>query len=157
MKCDQNSKFISVKQPRRRGAKTFMKAFVCDVCDESFVRQDSLKSHIRLHKEFANSTLSTALAVLELQQPVLNINRPQVPVDPMTTVPSGECSDKPHDQNEMHQHTAGKSKYSGASFIRTSLIRTHVWEPIPIPQQKVPHLSGNSVIRTVSLGTEVSG
>ena len=34
--------------------------------------------------------------------------------------------------------------YSGASLI-------------PIPQQKVTHLSGNSVIRTVSLGTEVSG
>ena len=47
--------------------------------------------------------------------------------------------------------------YSGASLIRTPLIRTHVWEPIPIPQQKVPHLSGNSVIRTVSLETEVSG
>ena len=38
-----------------------------------------------------------------------------------------------------------------------SLIRTHVWEPIHIPQQKVPHLSENSVIRTVSVGTEVSG
>ena len=38
-----------------------------------------------------------------------------------------------------------------------SLIQTPVWEPIPIPQQKVTYLSGNSVIRTVSLGTEVSG
>ena len=54
--------------------------------------------------------------------------------------------------------------FSGASLIWTPLIWiihlsawTHVWEPIPIPQQKVTHLSGNSVIRTVSLGTEVSG
>ena len=39
--------------------------------------------------------------------------------------------------------------YSGAS-----LIRTPVWEPIPIHQQKVTHLSGNSVIRTAILGTE---
>ena len=47
--------------------------------------------------------------------------------------------------------------YSVASLIRTLLIRTPVWEPIPIPQQIMTHLSGNSVIRTVSLGTEVSG
>ena len=40
--------------------------------------------------------------------------------------------------------------YSGAS-----LSWTHVWEPIPILQQKVPHLSGNSVIQTVSLGRGV--
>ena len=46
--------------------------------------------------------------------------------------------------------------YSGTSVIRTSLIQTPVWEPTPIPQQKVTHLYGNSVIRTVSLGTEVS-
>ena len=38
-----------------------------------------------------------------------------------------------------------------------SLILTHVWEPIPIHQQLVPNLSRNSVIRTVSLGKEVSG
>ena len=42
-------------------------------------------------------------------------------------------------------------------IICTSLIRTPYWEPIPMPQQKVTHLPGNSVIRTVSLGTEASG
>ena len=36
-----------------------------------------------------------------------------------------------------------------------SLIQTPVWESIPIPQQKVTRLYGNSVTRTVSLGTEV--
>ena len=43
------------------------------------------------------------------------------------------------------------------NYSVASLIRTPVWEPIPIPQQKVTHLSGNSVIRTVSLGMEVFG
>ena len=37
-----------------------------------------------------------------------------------------------------------------------SLIWTHAWEPILIPQQKVTHLCGNSFIRTVSQGTELS-
>ena len=46
--------------------------------------------------------------------------------------------------------------YPDPTYPDYSLIQTPVWEPIPIPQQKVPHLYGNSVIRTVSLGTEVS-
>ena len=50
----------------------------------------------------------------------------------------------------MHYHIHDYI-YSGASLIRTSL--TSVLEPIHIPQQKVTHLSVNSVIRTVSLGT----
>ena len=37
------------------------------------------------------------------------------------------------------------------------LIRTPVWGPISISHHKVTHLSGNSIIRTVTLGTEVSG
>ena len=31
-----------------------------------------------------------------------------------------------------------------------SVIRTYVWEPIPIHQQRMTHLSGNLGIRTVS-------
>ena len=46
--------------------------------------------------------------------------------------------------------------YPDISYPDYSLIRTPVWETIAIPLQKVTHLSGNSVIRTVSLGTKVS-
>ncbi|XP_060074209.1 uncharacterized protein LOC132553934 [Ylistrum balloti] len=52
----------------------FSKAFTCHLCPESFVRKDSLRSHIRLHEEMANSTLTTALTVLKLQQPVINVS-----------------------------------------------------------------------------------
>ena len=50
-----------------------------------------------------------------------------------------------------------KLSYPDLTYPDYSLIQTHVWEPIPISQQKLTHLSGNSVIRTVSLGTKVSG
>ena len=45
-----------------------------------------------------------------------------------------------------------KPHLSGYSFIQKT-----VWEPIHIPNYIVIHLSVNSVIRTVSLGTKVSG
>lgn len=44
------------------------KNYKCDQCDAAFVREDSLKCHLRQH---CNSSLSTAYAVLRLQQPVL--------------------------------------------------------------------------------------
>ncbi|XP_064611823.1 zinc finger protein 574-like [Liolophura sinensis] len=43
--------------------------FQCDQCNSSFVRADSLRSHIRQHKEIRLK--STALAVLDLQHPVI--------------------------------------------------------------------------------------
>ena len=54
-------------------------------------------------------------------------------------------------------HVQCSLTYLYLTYPEHSLIRTPVWEPISILQQKVAHLSGNSVIRTVSLGTEVSG
>lgn len=45
---------------------------MCEICEEAFVRKDSLNSHLKLHRERTQSTLSTALTVLELQQPVIN-------------------------------------------------------------------------------------
>ena len=46
--------------------------------------------------------------------------------------------------------------YPDLTYPDYSLIWTLVWVLIPIPKQKVTPLSVNSVIRTVSLGTEVS-
>ena len=46
--------------------------------------------------------------------------------------------------------------YPDPTYPYYSLIWTHVWEPIPIPQQKVPHLSGNSVNRTRNRGVWIS-
>lgn len=48
------------------------KAYKCTKCEAAFVREDSLRSHLRQHKVMANSSLSTALTVLQLQQPVIN-------------------------------------------------------------------------------------
>lgn len=52
----------------------FQRLYECDRCDESFVREDSLKSHLRLHDELSNNNLklSTAMTVLKLQKPVIN-------------------------------------------------------------------------------------
>ena len=54
------------------------------------------------------------------------------------------------------RHTVKGEIFAKYMYNVASLIRTPVWEPIPIPQQKVTRLSRNSVIRTVGLGTEVS-
>lgn len=49
-----------------------VKSFKCDQCSASFVREDSLKCHVKQHSD---SSLSTAYAVLKLQQPVINTSR----------------------------------------------------------------------------------
>lgn len=44
------------------------KTFSCNICSAAFVREDSLRSHMRQHcKEIAQNLESTALAVLQLQ------------------------------------------------------------------------------------------
>ncbi|XP_070575045.1 LOW QUALITY PROTEIN: zinc finger protein 64-like [Ptychodera flava] len=48
------------------------KPLQCNMCDASFVRMDSLRSHKRQHEEIEQSLQSTALAVLQLQEPVQN-------------------------------------------------------------------------------------
>lgn len=54
------------------------KRYRCSECDSEFVRQDSLKSHVKQHQqlaqEFENTAFNTALAVLQLQTPVTNIS-----------------------------------------------------------------------------------
>ena len=47
-------------------------------------------------------------------------------------------------------HVQWSLTYPDPTYPDYSLIWTHVWEPIPIPQQKVPHFSGSLVIRTCS-------
>ena len=49
------------------------KTFKCTMCDNSFVREDSLKCHLKQHRDLSKSSLSTAYAVLKLQQPVINV------------------------------------------------------------------------------------
>ncbi len=50
------------------------KPFQCPLCDQAFVREDSLRSHVKHHRvldeEMAQTVESTALAVLQLQNPV---------------------------------------------------------------------------------------
>lgn len=61
---------VSGNQMKARCKKTFK----CTLCDNSFVREDSLKCHMKQHRDLSKSSLSTAYAVLKLQQPVLNVN-----------------------------------------------------------------------------------
>lgn len=58
-----------VNHSRSRRRTLCRQGFQCDQCNASFVREDSLRSHIRQHKEI--SLESTALAVLDLQHPVI--------------------------------------------------------------------------------------
>ncbi|XP_071174501.1 uncharacterized protein [Mytilus edulis] len=51
----------------------FQRLFKCDLCNESFVREDSLKSHVKLHKELASNNLQlTTKKVLKLPSHSLN-------------------------------------------------------------------------------------
>ncbi|CAC5396635.1 Zinc finger protein 287,Zinc finger protein 699,Zinc finger protein 577,Zinc finger protein 879,Krueppel homolog 1,Zinc finger protein 677,Zinc finger protein with KRAB and SCAN domains 7,Zinc finger protein 679,Zinc finger protein 792,Zinc finger protein 354A,Oocyte zinc finger protein XlCOF6.1,Zinc finger protein 64,Zinc finger protein 205,Zinc finger protein 527,Zinc finger protein 271,Zinc finger protein OZF,Zinc finger protein 266,Zinc finger and SCAN domain-containing protein 5B,Zinc finger protein 3 len=51
----------------------FQRLFKCDLCSESFVREDSLKSHVKLHKELASNNLQlTTKKVLKLPKQSLN-------------------------------------------------------------------------------------
>ncbi|WAR12879.1 ZFP64-like protein [Mya arenaria] len=57
---------------RKENVKTKgIKSFECDLCPAAFVREDSLRCHIKQHKD----SLSTAYAVLKLQQPVINVSK----------------------------------------------------------------------------------
>ena len=47
------------------------------MCDNAFVREDSLKCHLKQHRDLSKASLSTAYAVLKLQQPVVNVSMPQ--------------------------------------------------------------------------------
>ncbi|KAJ8303217.1 hypothetical protein KUTeg_019613, partial [Tegillarca granosa] len=86
---DKSSKLARIKIGNTYSSKRFEKQFHCDLCDESFVRKDSLNSHKRLHDEMAKSTLSTALTVLRLQQPVINVTTSQtIPA----TIETESCS-----------------------------------------------------------------
>jgi hypothetical protein len=58
--------------PRSKFRARCKQEYACTLCSASFVRQDSLRSHVRQHREMTNSSLSTALTVLRLQQPVIN-------------------------------------------------------------------------------------
>lgn len=61
---DSKDKNVKIKLPPK-----CMRNFKCDQCSAAFVREDSLKCHLKQHSE---SSLSTAYAVLKLQQPVIN-------------------------------------------------------------------------------------
>lgn len=55
------------------------KMFKCPQCDLSFVREDSLRCHLRCHKEtdsvIAQAVENAAFAVLQLQHPISNVPR----------------------------------------------------------------------------------
>lgn len=50
----------------------YEKNYVCDFCDEVFVRKDSLISYVKFYRERIQSILFIALIVLEFQQSVIN-------------------------------------------------------------------------------------
>ncbi|XP_053401250.1 RE1-silencing transcription factor-like isoform X2 [Mercenaria mercenaria] len=67
--------------------------FKCDRCPSAFVREDSLKCHLKQHDD---TSLSTAYAVLKLQQPVINMPNNQLSTSDSNAVSS---SSEQADQN----------------------------------------------------------
>uniref|UniRef100_A0A8C8S7R3 ZFP64 zinc finger protein n=1 Tax=Pelusios castaneus TaxID=367368 RepID=A0A8C8S7R3_9SAUR len=72
------------------------KAFKCDLCEASFVREDSLRSHKKQHRE-CNGTKNTELAVLQLQMDpsrqsnaALTVSHLQVPIQTTQVSPYSE-------------------------------------------------------------------
>ncbi|KAI8519690.1 nucleic acid-templated transcription [Branchiostoma belcheri] len=69
-----NTESNNVKQVKtRQGSANLLrwgskKPFSCSICKESFVREDSLRSHMNQHKEVQDTLQTTALAVLKLQE-----------------------------------------------------------------------------------------
>uniref|UniRef100_UPI00398F8A11 zinc finger protein 64 isoform X2 n=1 Tax=Pristiophorus japonicus TaxID=55135 RepID=UPI00398F8A11 len=56
------------------------KPFRCDMCEASFVREDSLRSHKNQHRDLSHTNENSALAVLQLQMHHENqTNAPSVP------------------------------------------------------------------------------
>ncbi|XP_043566177.1 zinc finger protein 64 [Chiloscyllium plagiosum] len=53
------------------------KPFKCDMCDASFVREDSLRSHKNQHRDLSHSSDNSALAILQLQ--IQHENQTSVP------------------------------------------------------------------------------
>uniref|UniRef100_A0A8C6WN47 Zinc finger protein 64 homolog (mouse) n=1 Tax=Neogobius melanostomus TaxID=47308 RepID=A0A8C6WN47_9GOBI len=80
------SKNCEVSRPvssRYRAKLDAAKAFSCDFCDASFVRQDSLRSHMKQHRESQNNTL-------QLQLPAQSNT---VALVPATTLQCGDIPD----------------------------------------------------------------
>ena len=70
-----------------------VKSYKCNQCAAAFVREDSLKCHIKQHSD---SSLSTAYAVLRLQQPVINPSHTQISTvvtsTPVQSISQSPCS-----------------------------------------------------------------
>ncbi|XP_067135655.1 uncharacterized protein [Centruroides vittatus] len=64
----EDSSDQSVTDKSRTRRVTCKKTFHCTLCDSSFVREESLRAHLRQHRE--NTSEPVALAMLELHQPV---------------------------------------------------------------------------------------
>ncbi|MEE6523833.1 hypothetical protein FKM82_022911 [Ascaphus truei] len=81
---------------RQAGKLVAKRAFKCDVCEASFVREDSLRSHKKQHNEY-NVQKSSEVAVLELQidpsrqsNALLSVRHIQVPIQPNQVAPYNE-------------------------------------------------------------------
>ncbi|XP_078607845.1 uncharacterized protein LOC144879872 [Branchiostoma floridae x Branchiostoma japonicum] len=87
------------------------KPFSCSICKESFVREDSLRSHMNQHKEVQDTLQTTALAVLKLQE---------VPSQGRGGQGRGE-EEESRETEEGSENTQPCSKDSrGLSFVTTS-------------------------------------
>ncbi|XP_060553318.1 uncharacterized protein LOC132714448 [Ruditapes philippinarum] len=62
--------------------------FKCGRCPSAFVREDSLKCHLRQHDD---ASLSTAYAVLKLQQPVINTSAGIIPTSDSVSSSSNQA------------------------------------------------------------------
>ena len=88
--------------------------FKCGRCPSAFVREDSLKCHIKQHDD---TSLSTAYAVLKLQQPVINTSNGQVPTSDVLSTSSqldknvpGDITNKGNVLSRKHENKVTQSQ-----------------------------------------------
>lgn len=134
-----------------------VKSYKCDKCPAAFVREDSLKCHLKQHSD---SSLSTAYAVLRLQQPVINTSRSPPTGKPVPPKASQVVSDseksqfmvsKPSDKVVVHDSNVSEIPPQVQSH------GTNPHGPSPVTSPVIPSQQVNLGISDILLAAGMSG
>jgi hypothetical protein len=126
------------------------KAFHCDLCDASFMREDSLRSHKRQHSEYSDSKNSD-VTVLQFQidpskQPAapLTVGHLQVPLQPSQVPQFGEGRVKIFVGHQVPQ---------AATIVQAATAAVNIAPPALVAQspEELPGNSRLQILRQVSL------
>ena len=124
---EENLDNACIKESHGNGVKfkaRCKKTFKCTLCDSSFVREDSLKCHMKQHRDLSRASLSTAYAVLKLQQPIVNVNVQQDGNENLAEMVDTEAPFIPHgakakSQVQTQPDSTGSSLRTGHNQLDT--------------------------------------